>query len=478
MLRNPRIDELEAELRRVRERHFLARTPTSKAKCREQDQKLRLEIAGLLKKDGWGDKTARQLAGWDPYDQNASSGFFDSEWMFGVQGGFDVVVANPPYIDSETMTRSQPEFRDLYATLFDSARGNWDLFIVFIEQGIRLLSRHGMQSYIVPNKFIGAPYSEALRNIFLHHAVLEIRDYSSVRVFKDSDVYPVVFVLEKNGKRRDVLMTVMSDLSKTLRTNRIPPEVFYASICWDCYFEDSRILGMLVRFALFSKLGVCLRDIYGAATVSEAYEIKKLIKNHTGKETKPFRKLINTGTIDRYCSLWSRYPTQYIKDRYAAPIVYDVQLRQLSETRLHQARAEKIIIGGMTKVLECFYDKGEYLAGKSTTIILGDGKLNLKYLMGILNSALVSFWYRTYYKSLTLAGGYLRISNNEIKTVPIPQSNPSTQKAIISFVDRIEAAKKKDPAADTTALEREIDQIVYKLYGLTKDEIKIVEGGR
>jgi adenine-specific DNA-methyltransferase len=84
LLRNLEIDAKEAELRRVRERHFLARTPKQKAKCRDDDVRLRTEIAELLKGDGWDTATARKLASWNPYDQNASADFYDSEWMFGI----------------------------------------------------------------------------------------------------------------------------------------------------------------------------------------------------------------------------------------------------------------------------------------------------------------------------------------------------------------------------------------------------------
>src|SRR5262249_4666219 len=87
LLRNRDIDAKEAELRRVRERHFLARGSATKAKYREQDAKLRAEIADLLKHDGWDTTTAKKLAVWDPYDQSASAGFFDPEWMFGILEG-------------------------------------------------------------------------------------------------------------------------------------------------------------------------------------------------------------------------------------------------------------------------------------------------------------------------------------------------------------------------------------------------------
>jgi adenine-specific DNA-methyltransferase len=75
VLRNPDINAKEGELRKVREDHFLAKTPEKKRKCREQDAKLRSEIAQLLKAEGWGVATANELALWDPYDQNASAGF-------------------------------------------------------------------------------------------------------------------------------------------------------------------------------------------------------------------------------------------------------------------------------------------------------------------------------------------------------------------------------------------------------------------
>ena len=97
LLRNLDIDAKEAELRRVRERHFLARTPATKTRYREQDANLRAEIAELLRSDGWDFATARKLALWDPYDQNASAEFFDTERMFGLKDGFDVVIGNPPY---------------------------------------------------------------------------------------------------------------------------------------------------------------------------------------------------------------------------------------------------------------------------------------------------------------------------------------------------------------------------------------------
>ncbi|MBM3157650.1 MAG: hypothetical protein FJ004_10265 [Chloroflexi bacterium] len=210
--------------------------------------------------------------------------------------------------------------------------------------------------------------------------------------------------------------------------------------------------------------------------MNEAYELKRYIREYDGNRTTPFKKFINTGTIDPYTSFWGVTSTQYIKDSYQSPIVRETDLKRMSPRRYGQACAKKIIIGGMTKRLECFYDSGEYLAGKSTTIILEGNMQDLAYTTGILNSSLISFWYTAFFKSLSLAGGYLRINHNQISKIPIPAIDKSSQGKLSTVVHKIVQAKKKDPYADTATLERQIDQMVYKLYGLTPAEIAVVEG--
>ena len=469
------IEEKERELKIVRERHFTARTTRTKEKYRKEDERMRREIGKLLKEDNWSPEMTAKLVKWNPYDQNTSADFFDAEWMFGLIQGFNVVIANPPYIDSEMMTRTQPSERQMYSQIFQTARGNWDMFVIFIEKGLNLLASDGVITYIVPNKLVGATYTVTLRELFLKYTIQELRDYSEVNVFKDADVYPTVFVVRKSSYRRNVAMTVMENLEEVGTSNKINPELFYSDVLWDRYFVDPELLSIVVKCSCHKRLSLFLGNIVGAATVGEAYEFKNSVREYTGKEKKQFKKLINTGTIDPFASLWGKQATRYLKDSYTAPIFFDEDIKAVSPRRYEQSNREKIIIGGMTRELECFYDEGEYLAGKSTTIILGDDKQNLKYFAGVLNSLLISFWYKIYYKSLTLAGGYLRIGNNEIKTIPVPDVRKPQQAPVVKFVDEIIAAKRKDPNADTGELEREIDQLVYRLYDLNEDEIAIVE---
>ena len=121
-----------------------------------------------------------------------------------------------------------------------------------------------------------------------------------------------------------------------------------------------------------------------------------------------------------------------------------------------------------------FYDEyGSYYAGKSTTIILGESQ-SLKTLTGIINSKLVSYWFSKYFNSLSMAGGYFNIGNNELGLIPLPNMNfPNNQ--INNIVDKILVENSNNPQADTSSLEKQIDELVYKLYDLTEEEIAIIE---
>lgn len=394
--------------------------------------------------------------------------------VFDAKGGFDVVIANPPYVDSERMTVEQPSLRALYAQTFSAAKGNWDLFVVFIEQGMRQLNKTGIISYIVPNKLLGAPYAQSLRELLRERAVLEIRDYSAVRVFKEVAVYPIVFRASMDTDARSApIMAVMSDLEEVQQTREVPVSSFYADVSWDRYFGTEPVSKILSKITSHPPLCHSCKDVSAAATVSEAYELKKVIRESNGTAAKQIKRFINTGTIDRFELLWSEHPTRYIKASYNAPVILDTDLRAISIKRFQQAAASKIIIGGMTKELECALDSaGQYLAGKSTTIVMDDDPENLRFLLGILNSTVVTFWYRHYYKSLSLAGGYLRINQGEIRTIPVPAPTPTRKREIVAIVDQILEAKRRH--SSTANLEKKLDDAVFTLYGLTEREIALV----
>jgi len=152
------------------------------------------------------------------------------------------------------------------------------------------------------------------------------------------------------------------------------------------------------------------------------------------------KKLINTGTIDPYTSFWGAVKTQYIKDQYNEPIVENNALSSLYPTRFSEASSSKIIIGGMTKDIEAYYDSdGSYLAGKSTTIITSD-KYNLKPLTALLNSSVCTFIAKDH-KGMELAGGYLKIGPPLIKDIPVASGlliEKDQENELTKIVDELE----------------------------------------
>ena len=136
----------------------------------------------------------------------------------------------------------------------------------------------------------------------------------------------------------------------------------------------------------------------------------------------------------------------------------------------------------MSNEIEAFYDDGNYLAGKSTTIILGKTNI-LKSITGLLNSRVCSFFVNSSYHSLKMAGGYINIGTEILKSIPMPTIPEDIRIRLATYVDKILAITKDADYLDNPVkqaqvreYEKQIDRMVYDLYGLTEEEIKIVEG--
>jgi len=99
-----------------------------------------------------------------------------------------------------------------------------------------------------------------------------------------------------------------------------------------------------------------------------------------------------------------------------------------------------------------------------------------KFIVGVINSKITNYWFEYYYSTTKVSGNYFDLNGNQIKSIPIPNASITQQEAIITLVNQILEAKHANPQADTSALEAQIDQLVYELYGLTQDEIDIIEG--
>ncbi|HHT9147183.1 MAG TPA: Eco57I restriction-modification methylase domain-containing protein, partial [Candidatus Wunengus sp. YC61] len=161
---NPNIEKKKAELKKVRHDYFEARTPKRKENCRIKDKQMRDELAELLiQNHDFQPATAKKIAAWDPYDQNASSPFFDPEWMFGIKGGFDVVIGNPPYVQIQNFSGMQQQQKDWEKQKYETYAKTGDVYCLFYERGYRLLKDGGVLAFITSNKWMRANYGRVMR---------------------------------------------------------------------------------------------------------------------------------------------------------------------------------------------------------------------------------------------------------------------------------------------------------------------------
>lgn len=335
------------------------------------------------------------------------------------KGGFDVVIGNPPYIDSEEMVKTHKEERNYCSQAYTCAKGNWDLYCVFVEKGIKLLKKNGVFGMIIPNKFLSLPYGDYLKNFLSNYSIQAIYDYSSVSVFVSYDrkinVYPIILIANKSENKNgtSIYYKLKETDFQTIIDYQNDFVIRKGDTDWTQKFarNTSLIENIIAKSVSLTKHFV----IENAATVSEAYKLKEILTENENV-TENELKFVNTGSIDRYAFLWGQGKTQYIKQAYKYPIVSKKDLQTYFPKRLKQAESEKLICAGMIKNLECAYDNGEVLAGKSTAVIYSKSDTySLKYLLALLNSDLYSYLYRNLFSNNSMAGGYLNVSKKQLE---------------------------------------------------------------
>lgn len=198
-LRSNKVVGLEDRLKRLRLQWFDAHDRDAKWELKKQDEKLRSELREALIEDRWTKEAASAVSAWKPYDQNARADWFDPEWMFGVSGGFDVVIGNPPYVRADFPDPAHRELRErVYRSGgYDTLWEKWDLYIPFIEQGFKMLKGGGVITYIVSDAYCHAKYAEKSQEWFLRNArILRLDFLSRIRIF-DAAVRNLTFVFQK-----------------------------------------------------------------------------------------------------------------------------------------------------------------------------------------------------------------------------------------------------------------------------------------
>ena len=200
----------------------------------------------------------------------------------------------------------------------------------------------------------------------------------------------------------------------------------------------------------------------------------KNIDCDTYDEKKHF-KVINTGTIDKYLSKWGRREMTYLKDKYLCPVVKRKAFLDLfNRSYGEKTRKQKVIIKGLTLLDACIDDRGEIVPGKSTLVIPYSDEILIKFVMALLNSKISIFYIKERYVSSSYNGG-INFTKDMINSLPCKTPDKKTQKTFAKIIDEIIDRKKERNDSDISESTKQIDQLVFEMYGITDEEQKIIE---
>ncbi len=466
-------------------------------------------------------ENAQKIASYDPFDQNASSDWFDSFWMMGIEKGFDIVIGNPPYIQ---LQKDQGKLgKDYEDAGYQTFERTGDIYCLFYERGLELLKDKGFLIYITSNKWMRAKYGEKLRRFFVDYNPIILIDLGP-DIFESATVDTCILFIQKS-KNEKKLKGVKIDKSKDKDLD-IEERLEEQGYIIDNLSSSSWFIGSKEECSLkekIEKIGKSLKDwdvkIYrGVLTgLNEAFIIdsqkrEEILNNckteEERKRTEAIIKPILRGRdIKRYyyewAGLWvivipagwtdknrvSTAPEKFISEYFPSLMRHLKPFEEKAKKRDDQGdywwelrhcsyypefEKEKVVYGQFQDSSEySFCEAGTYLS--SNEYMIG-GNYNRKYFLAILNSKLIE-WYLTRITGSLGTGLKIGQKSNfeKLPLPPITASNQSIVAQIEALVDKILAAKKENPQADTSTWEKEIDELVYRLYGLTEKEVQAIE---
>ena len=403
------------------------------------------------------------------------------------KGGFDAVIGNPPYINAVQLTKTLGRnTKDYWKSKYFSAKGTYDVYILFFEQALNVCREDGFVSFITPNKYLSSPYGKALRELICkNYKLVKVLDLSKVKVFDDPSVYPIITVIQKTKPKKQYHIDtekIFSENMKDKKSYKISSKnlSFFPEYIWGILLSDNvRIIEKIFKI---SKPLEEVAVVQATSTAAESDEFSKYInENPNGL------RIINTGTIDRY---FTAYGTTRFMNKGSKLMKPFLDITKISNNRRKLYKNPKIIIAKLALRIEGFLDRaGSYSSINTNCVHTPQEEISIEYLTAIINSKLMSFIYSELFSGLRMSGGYFQFQAPQLRVMPIVKASKKQQEKVLSLVKKIILLnesnykigdKKTDENArlktEIEKIDNQIDQEVYNIYNLTKDEIKIVEG--
>ncbi|GAA7091197.1 hypothetical protein Kyoto51B_03750 [Helicobacter pylori] len=387
--------------------------------------------------------------------QNAFEWRFEFPEVLNDEGGFlgfDCIIGNPPYINTRELSKNNSVTKEKYRQIYREVSGSYDIFILFILMGLRLQKVSNF-AWIIPNKFTSTEYGRPIfEKLKSENKIKSIVDVSYIKTFESASVYPILLIGKNNSVYSEYYIESQDDLS-------------------DNNLKERTLSIANLRFITMAQYGLKFQS---GTTGFEAQKIFSYIKSGYQQDSIPFAV---SGSVDKYVCDTSRVP--YMRQYFKYPHI-SVKV-PVAKIKIDFWTNEKIVIAGMTKSIEAYYTKTPLALGVGIYAIYDFCGINPLLILGVLNSSFMSWYARENFKDKHMSGGYLGLNKGNLEKLPmfeLEKSNQPIADKIIALVDKILALKEKDPKANTQKLEKEIDALVYQLYNLTDEEIKIIEEGQ
>jgi len=513
------VDQYKRDLRQLHRDHFTARSRKAKLDLRIKEHDLRHSFAQKLETNkALSHQSADQVAAWDPYASNASAEFFAPDIMFGFHG-FDIVIANPPYVRQEKITyKAQIKDSD-YQTYCSTA----DLYTYFLELSWHLLNPDGISAYITSNKWMRAAYGETLRSFLAQNtAIHQIIDFDGYRVFTSATVDTAILIFFKNPPPEGNVfhfVEIPATWDNTSMTDWIYSNLTQTK---QCFFDKrgwvlapEKILNLKIKIENAGKplknCGVSIN--YGVKTgFNDAFIIDTAIKERLCADDpnsiEILKPVLRGRDIARYHYNWAGYwlittfPALHI-DIAQYPAI-KTHLESFGKRKLEQSGKsypdgvkarkktgnkwfetqdqiayydlfeEDYITYPIISIAPSFaYNSHNLLVNDKAFIITGK---NLKFLLAVLNSTLAKFVFKHLNAKLGRDG--MEFRKIFVEQFPIPHADECAIRKLsdhaTTMSDLLSGANSNEELVSNIA--KEIDHIVYDLYGLDKDDVSIIEG--
>ncbi|MCL2075024.1 MAG: Eco57I restriction-modification methylase domain-containing protein [Betaproteobacteria bacterium] len=460
-------------------------------------------------------------------------------------GGFDAIVGNPPYVRIQNFKKANPIAAKLLKENYRSAaKGNYDIYVAFVERGMSLFNASGKLGFIVPNKFFTAQYGEPLRGLIAESGTIEsIVHFGDQQVFEGATTYTCILTLGRSQSNKFLYETV-NDLEdwKDGKAQKIGylPSSSVTRLEWNFVIGKSGELFQRLQSTctplenaaeIFVGVQTSADYIFHLSRIGEGRYFSDVFQSEVEIEDGLMKPLLSGIDVSSY-----RHPltaTRYILFPYRIN-GEEATLLPWDELRLRFPKGAEYLSDkqGVLRFREGgkFADANWYRFGRSQNIgkqgrsklcvprlvnrlgvasdfsgdfvldnvdVCGlsmrtDTKVDLRYTLGVLNSHLLAWVFP--YLSASFRGGFLSANRQFLGQLPfrsIDFSNPrdkSLHDRMVALVEQMLEAKKQEANATAThavesasrrctMLEREIDDLVYELYGLTEEEISLVENG-